>query len=759
MLEIERLFLQNYLLIKKLDWNISESPLWIVRGENLDASGYRGHSGNGVGKSLIFNGLATLWLAQPPFSNKKNSIKEIMTENSVYALQGSRNGEPFIIRQKMNKSVSYEIEYKGKLEIRGLDENRKQISRILMLNEDHFYSQVYINSFRPSILQFGRPSQRYDFIEKIFDLSIYDKMNSILLKIASQEKQKRLSLSDLKSRAAEIGDTKVKPIKVRLQELKKSVEKTQNKYKKLSRENEKLAAIVPVLEKVTTDLPLSELKQKLEKLNNDIAELESKIEKYNKNLSSIKEYTKQKALNKELAQKKNALREQMLSLFDRDEWDKISDSLDNNMLEIQTLYKKLKIATENKKLFNFYKFFDHSETIKTAKELPPLKDIENEIAANTNMVNKLSQLLNESKCPVCFQPLSKTEIKSMIQKLQKESLELNDKKDVIKKVEYLKRIEQDFDKDIIMLDLTELKQHIQDLENQRDRQNDFLVKYAQYKEIDIRKLKKPKMSEANIDVLKEKLKQKKKLQWDLGQNYNLLKTIGKNYPPEYKQKMIDRYKEIKSVLARLANTLEPMQEKMHKLVSLYTEKKINLKTKLKLENDIRELQDTVQDNEIISFLLDLYSPKGIRIEHIKLLIQSYINLLNQYASSIFSEKVVFSSEIKGNNFSIYATRGSKTSDVNSLSGAESRQFLALSALVLRMLMPKSLQANIMVLDEIEAGMSEANRSLFCNNFIPLLMEHVAHVILVTPYNQNVLPLPKARELKLKRKNNITTATL
>jgi uncharacterized protein YnzC (UPF0291/DUF896 family) len=104
-----------------------------------------------------------------------------------------------------------------------------------------------------------------------------------------------------------------------------------------------------------------------------------------------------------------------------------------------------------------------------------------------------------------------------------------------------------------------------------------------------------------------------------------------------------------------------------------------------------------------------------------------------------------------------AKRLNKVSDVNSLSGAETRQFLALSALCLRILMPKEQRLNIQIFDEIEAGMSPANRNRFIEDFIPIVKEHVPNVVLISPQGQDVLNVPDSRTLTLTRHNNVTTA--
>ena len=174
MLKIERFVLENCLLFKHFDWKITDSPLWVIRGVNKDAITVdKQSSGNAVGKTLIFNFLAALWLAQPPFSKKKNSAKELMPKQASATLYGTSSQKKFCIKQSYEKKLEYKVRVnKQDLKIKDISEQRKAINRLLKLNAEHFYSFVYVHSFRHSVLQVGTSSQRYDFIESLFNLRI-----------------------------------------------------------------------------------------------------------------------------------------------------------------------------------------------------------------------------------------------------------------------------------------------------------------------------------------------------------------------------------------------------------------------------------------------------------------------------------------------------------------------------------------------------------------------------------------------------------
>jgi hypothetical protein len=158
---------------------------------------------------------------------------------------------------------------------------------------------------------------------------------------------------------------------------------------------------------------------------------------------------------------------------------------------------------------------------------------------------------------------------------------------------------------------------------------------------------------------------------------------------------------------------------------------------------------------VLEALSKAYSNRGIRLLQIEALAEAYVGVMNQHKSSLYAKPVKFIANIEPGKFDIIADRGT-VGDVRSFSGAESRQFLGLSALSLIALMPSNLRSNILVLDELEAGLSSVNRKKFCNDFVPLLQQYVNNLVIITPHMNDDFFIPNAVEQVLVKENGVTT---
>ena len=108
-----------------------------------------------------------------------------------------------------------------------------------------------------------------------------------------------------------------------------------------------------------------------------------------------------------------------------------------------------------------------------------------------------------------------------------------------------------------------------------------------------------------------------------------------------------------------------------------------------------------------------------------------------------------------NNFNILATRDGKTSDVCTLSGAQSRAFQLLCALTLISFIPQKYRVDTVILDEMESGLSEKFRSKLCNEFIPQLKTLIPKVVIITPLDKSTLWVEGAKEYIVKKKKNVS----
>ena len=150
-----------------------------------------------------------------------------------------------------------------------------------------------------------------------------------------------------------------------------------------------------------------------------------------------------------------------------------------------------------------------------------------------------------------------------------------------------------------------------------------------------------------------------------------------------------------------------------------------------LEEFINEAETAATKAEALIILEKAYGTRGIRKVLINTVCQRLEEVLNSYSKALLPEDYVFKLEMD-TQFRIEVTRnGSLPSDVRRLSGAESSLFSLLLWAGLMSFVPKKMRPNVLILDELDANMSEETKERFCE-FIPKLLGVVEHVVVVTP---------------------------
>src|SRR5271154_5497418 len=422
--KITRFKLNKYLLFQSFDWDIASSPLWVVRGVNKDATTTgRHHSGNAVGKSMIFNALASLWLAQPPFSTKKNSAKDLVPKSGSSTLYGQNGKTKYKIVQKHDSKLDYDISIDGKdQKIKDITKQRLAIGRLLKLNADHFYSFVYVHSFRPSTLQIGTAAQRYDFIESLFNLRIYDVINKKLLKIANGQKLSRMQLPKLVGQQKEITITP-KQQKEYSEKLKKIQTKLEERIAKLEKLNSTLAkynTLVTLFSSLKSDKTKSLLKDELKATRREISKVEDALETLQRDYGKYQiaqelEETKKDLLEREAKYKKILKLNHEFTEKDEEDAERRLEDLANLLYcyesesDILAAYRSLDLADTTSKAEAILE--DHKNINNLIEAIEEAVNARKEkLSVYSNVLREMSQLAKHVKCPTCRQSISEETI-------------------------------------------------------------------------------------------------------------------------------------------------------------------------------------------------------------------------------------------------------------------------------------------------------------------------------------------------------------
>ena len=150
-----------------------------------------------------------------------------------------------------------------------------------------------------------------------------------------------------------------------------------------------------------------------------------------------------------------------------------------------------------------------------------------------------------------------------------------------------------------------------------------------------------------------------------------------------------------------------------------------------LESFINEAETAATKAEALTILEKAYGTRGIRKVLINTVCQRLEEVLNSYSKSLLPEDYKFNLEMD-TQFRIEVTRnGALPSDVRRLSGAESSLFSLLLWAGLMSFVPKASRPNVLILDELDANMSDETKERFCE-FLPKLLNVVEHIVVVTP---------------------------
>lgn len=177
------------------------------------------------------------------------------------------------------------------------------------------------------------------------------------------------------------------------------------------------------------------------------------------------------------------------------------------------------------------------------------------------------------------------------------------------------------------------------------------------------------------------------------------------------------------------------------------------------ESKIPELEEQCKRIDLFNKLLDVFQPKGFRLEKIKYFTKVFESILNKFAGFLFLEPFQFQVVVEKRDLQIIATRSDKSSDVRYLSGSESRCFQLLCLISILALLPQNKRTNICILDEMDAGCDETTTRMFYESFLPELRNIVPSVVVITPLRDSGFYIKEDRSYLIRKINGESTIQL
>jgi DNA repair exonuclease SbcCD ATPase subunit len=709
MIRIKNISAKKYITYDNLDFDIPEG-LFTVRGKNRS------------GKSLIFSALGSVIYHAPPLLSKKNSAKIMHEQGSSINITIEDEDNPWNICQKFDKNFSYEIWKNGKnLGVKSVGKAKQFIKEIFPISEELFYSSVYLNAFKSSILQHSTPTARLKFFEDMFDMDVLQK----LYRISQGE------YSSIKNNLKTLVGTEQK-LSLNKERL------VDEQFIKNSIKN--FRKIIAISEK-----NLASYRHQYSILNSFIIISDSVV-------NAKPEEIEEKILLVKRQIKKARVHQKKYDLYieNRDKLDKINNIL-SKLPQKTSIQIKMKIATLKSMNKKHLTWLDKRAEIVLIKGVKPKKLIEpigNKINKTLGRIEYCKSVIDSlnsvgSNCPSCKQSVTDEYKEKMLKIINSE---LQNQTDHLKELEMSVKQDEQFHqkrklrqlkkkyKKYLRVDVNRNLDIIEGLKLDLRKAKLATKLNRTKKKLKIRKVHENKYDEKTLQFklesyIKEKsvAESREKFEKDIGEVENISTETAKNL-----------VKSMKVKIPFYEKTIAILRDKISKLESDLAVNNVIYGQIHELEKEIEKLREVTKDADVYESLLYAFSSKGIRSVFLKSIAENYKYLLNENAQLLFGEPFEFFVDINSGKLDIMAQRSGKISDVALLSGSESRCFPLLSLYSLIQMIPSNNRCSLVVLDEMETGLDEYSKNLFIQEYLPKLNELVPSICLITPQNSSAL---------------------
>lgn len=751
MIVLNKFVYKNCLLLKDTELLLKDG-VTVVRGSNLDR---KNNSENGVGKTLaftLFTGLIVqeqLWASQ----GVRNTNKSIVSKGFDFDASLDINGVPYNLGYfAKGNSANYRVAKNGKdINLHGIPNQVEYIKKLLPISRDQLYSTFFISAQVDNPLLKGTASRRSEFFESFFDLNFYsilsEEFNKRKFKADQSLREKQLLESQLENQSVDNVD--LKTTKQKINDLQLRYEKLSSKLEQANSELRSLSAYKAIAEQIHSNFTAKKLKSAIVDQKAITEELENAYTNSISNVQKLERYEEYKEQKLKLEKKIESLAE----YSEPEDYTKLQQSNEKYkaFLARYETYKD-KIASNS--------FVGKTPTESISAIEKHIEKHKNSIAiANQTLLNA-KKLEGKAECPTCNQHISSSIIKPLIKQakevVQENETLLKQWQKSLSRAKLYEVIPELFDHDI---DYYENKgKKIQSKLRKAEDHNNKNKAYTEAKDLlkQLKIVQKPDKTE-DVEKIKHELNKAKEVLISLKNDYKLHEKLSEIELDSTNQSNVqDQYNLASKLVEELSPKLSKIQNILQNLTSTYATAQQVQNTVNSLKADIESLESFVKDRQIYQFLAAAYSPKGIRLDHIKSMTKAYIDNLNIYIRFMLDDPPTFSFVLEPNHFDILAERHGIVGDIRSFSKSESSQFLPVSALALLDLMDDKHRFDTICLDEIEAGSSSPEINKYINNFIPLIASKVPKVMLITPLGEELINIPNAHRAIMQCQNKKTT---
>lgn len=731
-----RLGLTNVVYFTKAELDLDYVGVTVIKGLNKNSRLQR-KTRNGVGKSLLVSALANIVRNSAPAitSGKRNSGAKsslLVKPNSAIDLEVTTNGSQWGLKKYRDKSASvkYKILEDGKdMQFPTATKAEAYIDGTLFpITDDEFYSYIYLHGTRTFPLQMGTSTERMQFFSSMFHLEKFDLVRAACNARKAELRDSEIRITELRKQLSaidkEVGEVDVDMLRARSAKYQARIDKLERKASSLHKRQRIYTVYkthAEAWEKLDKSVPL---KKQLKQVSRRLDELDAQHKawrKYERHLDELNGWKKGYAkatdrvgkLTLEKCQRKIAETKEAERTARR--------ALD--ALREPDAPDHVEMATFDPADYGLEGDTHKAWIIAADKERARFEAL----IGLQKQINKIGA--QGGKCFVCGAKGGKIE-----DHLSEYERQAKRWRKAVGKIEAAREWAQwVVDDTNYKLALAEYKRQRKNLTETLDKLPDVskyekALKYLEW----LDENPKPKWEGDVPEQPSTKARDK------LVAQRSVIKTLLPVEDQLIAASEIDA-DELKQVDAEYASVRSKLSKAVAKKAEITP--RIEAHGKLtsamkRLRVEIKDIEVGLEDAPILDSLIDIYSKNGRKLEVMKQFALSLEHHMNANAPLVFPEAMRFAFVVEPNNFSINVTRGrgkdALTSDVRFLSGAESKQFNLCLVKSLLPMIPANRRANIIVLDECDANLSEAAKDLYVNDFIPALQKVVPHVLVITP---------------------------
>jgi hypothetical protein len=746
---------QNLVTYKEFRYEFTPNTINVIRGSNR------------TGKTLVFSSMASLIFNEMPLNPRRGSAKQMHSNSSQLELGVINNKIRWLLRQYgTERGVSYTIS-KNQEELRPskIVEAQNILREAIPFPPDLLFTTTLVNPLRGHPLLNSKQGVRHNYFEEMFDLVVYD---HIYAELDASAKGMRIASRDLinsQERTKAIG-TELGGIHFNREQfdgLNQRYEDLQRRHNTRQGQAGKLSNWLAVASAINSEQTPEQLRYQLGKTEAVERHLQVSWTNLNQQLANQKAYQRYKTqveqIDAELAQlpktpPNNEIRENSA----------LSRAMITKLEGVKPVIHELEEIQNN---------LDQSTDI----YLEVAVDVTSQINVTQDTIRRLTHIASHKSCPTCGTQLDPQFITTLLNNARKDLTRLQHEQATYVEFVRQNKLRQRrteltgvLNSKAISVNITseQIVNKLRNLELAVTECNELLRIAERRRQLSTLRANITLVSATPSEVTEQNVETEKRA-WlavqqqcsNLVNNLKLheqLAKIGEDYGDVATARK--HLSNLQQQLSREDEQLENLQRQIFQARDSLTRGRLLQKEFNELQQKIEQLEAVARDSELYEHLLAAYGPKGLRIARVQYLTQVWLDNMNSFVNLIISEPYTFSLDVDINRFIILAERSNKISEIaGALSGSEHRSFIALNALAMLHLLPSHYRSNIIVLDEIEAGLDADSRILFATEFLPKLTELVNNITIVTPLSPEEISIPDAREFRVEKVRGVSNLRL